>query len=106
MTAKKNLYVFKKSDGSKKTAEELVDYYADLCERFPIISIEDGCAENDWDGWKKLTRKLGGGIQLVGDDLFVTNVQFLRRGIAEHRSEFHFDQGKSNWHAYGNAGDH
>ena len=82
--SKENLYVFKKSDGSKKTAEELVDYYADLCERFPIISIEDGCAENDWDGWKKLTRKLGGRIQLVGDDLFVTNVEFLRRGIAEH----------------------
>ncbi len=82
--SEKNLYVFKKSDGSKKTAEELVDYYADLCERFPIISIEDGCAEDDWDGWKKLTKKLGGRIQLVGDDLFVTNVEFLRRGIAEH----------------------
>src|SRR5947207_2948576 len=82
--SEKNLYVFKKSDGSKKTAEELVNYYADLCERFPIISIEDGCAEDDWDGWKKLTRKLGARIQLVGDDLFVTNVQFLRRGIAEH----------------------
>jgi enolase len=82
--SEKNLYVFKKSDGSKKTAEELVNYYADLCERFPIISIEDGCAEDDWDGWKKLTRKLGGGIQLVGDDLFVTNVEFLRRGIVEH----------------------
>jgi enolase len=80
---KKNLYVFKKSDGSKKTAEELVDYYADLCERFPIVSIEDGCAEDDWDGWKKLTKKLGHRIQLVGDDLFVTNVEFLRRGIAE-----------------------
>src|SRR5881397_1118515 len=77
-------YVFKKSDGSRKTAEELIDYYADLCARFPIISIEDGCAENDWDGWKKLTEKLGGKIQLVGDDLFVTNVEFLRRGIAEH----------------------
>jgi enolase len=82
--SEKNLYVFKKSDGSKKTAEELVNYYADLCERFPIISIEDGCAEDDWDGWKKLTSKLGGGIQLVGDDLFVTNVEFLRRGITEH----------------------
>ena len=82
--SEENLYVFKKSDGSKKTAEELVDYYADLCDRFPIISIEDGCAEDDWDGWKKLTKKLGGRIQLVGDDLFVTNVEFLRRGIAEH----------------------
>jgi enolase len=78
------LYVFKKSDGSKRTAEELINYYADLCDRFPIISIEDGCAENDWDGWKKLTKKLGEKIQLVGDDLFVTNVEFLRRGIAEH----------------------
>jgi enolase len=81
---KQNLYIFKKSDGSKKTADELIDYYADLCARFPIISIEDGCAENDWDGWKKLTKKLGEKIQLVGDDLFVTNVEFLRRGIAEH----------------------
>ena len=80
----KNLYVFKKSDGAEKTAEELVDYYAELCARFPIISIEDGCAENDWDGWKKLTEKLGSKIQLVGDDLFVTNVKFLQKGIAEH----------------------
>jgi len=82
--SRNNLYVFKKSDGSKRTAEELVNYYADLCARFPIISIEDGCAENDWDGWKRLTEKLGNKIQLVGDDLFVTNVEFLRRGIAEH----------------------
>ena len=82
--SRNNLYVFKKSDGSKRTAEELVNYYADLCARFPIISIEDGCAENDWDGWRKLTEKLGDKIQLVGDDLFVTNVEFLRRGIAEH----------------------
>jgi enolase len=82
--SRSNLYVFKKSDGSKRTAEELINYYADLCARFPIISIEDGCAENDWEGWKKLTEALGGKIQLVGDDLFVTNVEFLRRGIAEH----------------------
>ncbi len=80
----RNIYVFKKSGGSRKTAEELVEYYAQLCARFPIISIEDGCAENDWEGWKRLTEKLGGKIQLVGDDLFVTNVEFLRRGIAEH----------------------
>src|SRR5438067_12690181 len=78
------VYVFKKSDGSKKTVGELIDYYANLCARFPIISIEDGCAQNDWAGWKKLTEKLGGKIQLVGDDLFVTNVAFLRKGIAEH----------------------
>src|SRR5436853_6217590 len=80
----KNVYVFKKSDGSQKSAEELVDYYAELCARFPIVSIEDGCAENDWVGWKKLTEELGQKIQLVGDDVFVTNVEFLRRGIAEH----------------------
>jgi enolase len=82
--SKNNVYIFKKSDGSKKTADELVEYYAGLCARFPIISIEDGCAENDWAGWKKLTAKLGKKIQLVGDDLFVTNVEFLRKGIAEH----------------------
>src|SRR5438477_262170 len=80
----KNAYVFKKSDGSQKSAAELVNYYAELCARFPIVSIEDGCAENDWDGWKKLTKRLGTKIQLVGDDLFVTNVEFLRNGIAEH----------------------
>ncbi|HEX8077192.1 MAG TPA: phosphopyruvate hydratase, partial [Chthoniobacterales bacterium] len=82
--AEQNAYVFKKSDGSKRTAEELVDYYATLAGRFPLISIEDGCAENDWDGWKKLTARLGKKIQLVGDDLFVTNVEFLRKGILEN----------------------
>ena len=82
--AESNVYVFEKSDGAKKTVEELIDCYVDLCARFPIISIEDGCAENDWDGWKKLTTRLGDKIQLVGDDVFVTNVEFLRKGIAEH----------------------
>ena len=81
---KRNVYVFKKSDGSKKTAEELIEYYVDLCDRFPIVSIEDGCAENDWDGWRKLTAKLGKKVQLVGDDLFVTNVEFLKKGIEQH----------------------
>jgi enolase len=80
--ASKNAYVFKKSDGSVKSAEELVAFYADLQKKYPIISIEDGCAENDWDGWKVLTDKLGKTTQLVGDDLFVTNVEFLARGIA------------------------
>ncbi|HEV2046505.1 MAG TPA: phosphopyruvate hydratase [Chthoniobacterales bacterium] len=80
----RNAYVFKKSDGSARTAEELIDLYVDLCARFPIISIEDGCAENDWDGWKKMTARLGDKIQLVGDDLFVTNVKFLQKGIDEH----------------------
>jgi enolase len=76
-----NAYVFKKSDGSKRSAEELIDLYESLARKFPIISIEDGCAENDWDGWKKLTDRLGKSMQLVGDDLFVTNVAFLRKGI-------------------------
>jgi enolase len=80
----KNAYVFKKSDGSVKSADDLVDYYVHLCGRFPIVSIEDGCAENDWDGWKKLTARLGRKIQLVGDDLFVTNVKFLQKGIDQH----------------------
>ena len=81
--AKQNAYVFKKSDKSVKSAEELVAFYADLQKRYPIISIEDGCAENDWDGWKIITDKLGKTTQLVGDDLFVTNVDFLSRGINE-----------------------
>jgi enolase len=74
-------YVFKKSDGSKRTAAELVAYYKELQKKFPIISIEDGMAENDWEGWKVITAELGKTTQLVGDDLFVTNVEFLKKGI-------------------------
>jgi enolase len=81
--AKSNAYVFKKSDGSKRSAEELIDLYSKLCAKYPIVSIEDGCAENDWAGWKKLTDALGAKVQLVGDDLFVTNVSFLRKGIEQ-----------------------
>jgi enolase len=76
-------YIFKKSSGRKLTGEELIAFYAELTAKYPIISIEDGCAENDWKTWKLLTDKLGDKIQLVGDDLFVTNVKFLRRGIEE-----------------------
>jgi enolase len=79
--AAKKQYVFKKSDGSRRTGAELVAYYKKLCSKYPIISIEDGCAENDWATWKLLTEALGEKIQLVGDDLFVTNVEFLRKGI-------------------------
>ena len=96
---KQNAYVFKKSDGSKRTADELVDYYASLCERFPIISIEDGCAENDWDGWKKLTDRLGDKIQLVGDDLFVTNVAVPAQGHRPRRGQFHSRKGEPDRHA-------
>jgi enolase len=78
---KEKRYVFKKSDGLKRTAEEMVGYLSELAAKFPIISIEDGCAENDWDGWKNLTDALGRKVQLVGDDLLVTNVQFLRKAI-------------------------
>jgi enolase len=74
-------YVFKKSDGRKLSAEQLIGFYRDLQKKYPIISIEDGTAESDWDGWKKLTDALGDQTQLVGDDLFVTNVEFLRKGI-------------------------
>jgi enolase len=74
-------YVFKKSSGRKLSGDELVDFYAQLCAMYPLVSIEDGCAESDWVTWKKLTNKLGDKIQLVGDDLFVTNVKFLQKGI-------------------------
>ncbi len=77
----KNKYVFKKSDKSERSAAELVAYYAELKKKFPIISIEDGCAENDWDGWGIITKEMGANTQIVGDDLFVTNVEFLQKGI-------------------------
>lgn len=76
-------YVFKKSDNRELSSEEMADYWADWCEKYPIISVEDGMAENDWDGWIYLTEKIGDRIQLVGDDVFVTNVRFLQRGIDE-----------------------
>ncbi|WP_300366532.1 phosphopyruvate hydratase [Brachyspira sp.] len=77
----KKKYVFHKSDNRELTPAEMVDFYADLCSKYPIISIEDGVAEDDWEGWSLLTQKLGGKIQLVGDDLFVTNVKRLQMGL-------------------------
>jgi enolase len=74
-------YTFKKSDGRVLTGDELVNFYKELTAKYPIISIEDGCAESDWDTWKKLTDAIGDRVQLVGDDLFVTNTEFLKRGI-------------------------
>jgi len=74
-------YVFKKSDKSAKSSEEMVRYWAKWAKDYPIVSIEDGLAEDDWDGWAMLTKELGGKIQLVGDDLFVTNVERLQMGI-------------------------
>jgi enolase len=74
-------YTFKKSTGKTVSGDQLIEFYVELCGKYPIISLEDGCAENDWTNWKKLTDKLGSKIQLVGDDVFVTNVKFLQRGI-------------------------
>jgi enolase len=79
--AKTKTYTFKKSDGKKLKSDEMVEYWAKWAKKYPIISIEDGMGEEDWDGWKKLTDKIGDKVQLVGDDLFVTNVQFLQKGI-------------------------
>ncbi len=76
-----NVYHFKKSTGDKLTSSQMVDFWADWRKKYPIISIEDGFAEEDWDGWKLMTDKLGSSTQLVGDDLFVTNVNFLQKGI-------------------------
>jgi enolase len=76
-----NSYIFKKSSGKKLSSDEMVDYWVNWASKYPIISIEDGMAEDDWDGWKKMTEKLGKKIQLVGDDLFVTNVKRLQEGI-------------------------
>ena len=76
-------YVAKKGDKSRKSSDQLVDYWAGWVQKYPIISLEDGMAEGDWGGWKKLTDKVGDRVQLVGDDLFVTNVKFLRKGIDE-----------------------
>jgi enolase len=74
-------YTFKKSTGKTISGDQLIEFYVKLCGKYPIVSIEDGCAEGDWTNWKKLTDKLGSEIQLVGDDVFVTNVKFLQRGI-------------------------
>ena len=76
--------VFEDEKGCRRTADEQIDYLEQLITKYPIDSIEDGMSENDWEGWRRLTERIGGRCQLVGDDLFVTNVEFLSRGIAEH----------------------
>ena len=80
---KSKSYVFHKSDGAKKSSEEMVEFWTKWCKKYPIISIEDGMNEDDWAGWKMLTEAVGGKVQLVGDDLFVTNVKKLEKGISE-----------------------
>jgi enolase len=79
----KGKYSFRAGGKVERTAEQLVDWYEKLLDRFPIVSIEDGMAENDWKGWRLLTERIGSRVQLVGDDLFVTNAELLARGIAE-----------------------
>ncbi|MBV9850064.1 MAG: phosphopyruvate hydratase, partial [Armatimonadetes bacterium] len=79
----KGSYVLK-GEGRTLSGDEMVDYYANLVEKYPIISIEDGCAEDDWATWRKLTERIGHKVQLVGDDLFVTNTKFLQKGIESH----------------------
>jgi enolase len=81
--AEKKKYVFKKGDKSELTSEQMVAFYDNWIRQYPIVSLEDGLAENDWEGWRMLTDKLGGRIQLVGDDIFVTNVKLLQGGIEE-----------------------
>jgi enolase len=81
--AEKKKYVWKKSTGQELSDDDLISYYKKLCDKYPIIMIEDGCAENDWPAWKKITQALGADIQLVGDDIFVTNTRLLRKGIQE-----------------------
>ena len=76
-------YVFKKSDKSAKSSEEMVRYFSEWVRQYPIVSLEDGLAEDDWKGWQMLTRELGGRIQLVGDDIFVTNIKIFGRGIEQ-----------------------
>jgi len=76
-----NAYVFKKSDGRRLSSDQMVAFWQEWAAKYPIISIEDGMAENDWDGWKALTEAIGERMQLVGDDLFVTNTKFLQKGI-------------------------
>jgi enolase len=76
-------YVFKKGDGSRRSAKDMIDLYTGWVDRYPIVSIEDGLAEDDWEGWKRLTEALGHRVQIVGDDLFVTNVDRLSRGIEQ-----------------------
>jgi len=80
----KGLYIFKKSDKREMTPSEMVSYWAEWVKKYPIISIEDGCAEDDWKGWAELTKAIGNSCQLVGDDLFVTNVKRLAKGINEN----------------------
>ena len=96
-------YVFKKSDKSAKSSEEMVKYWAKWVNDYPIVSLEDGLAENDWEGWANLTKELGGKIQLVGDDIFVTNIEISARGHREGHCQFDPDQAQPDRHGQRDA---
>ena len=99
-------YVFKKGDGSRRSAAALTDYYRDLAARYPIVSLEDGLGEDDWDGWVHLTKELGGRLQLVGDDLFVTNVQYLNARHRSGRRQRYSHQAQPDRHRHRDPGRH
>ena len=99
-------YVFFKSDKSKKSSEEMVKLYADWVRQYPIVSLEDGLAQDDWEGWALLTKELGSKIQLVGDDIFVTNTERLAARHRRRRGQFNSDQAEPDWHGHGNHSRH
>ena len=99
-------YVFKKGDGSRRNAQAMTDYYRDLAARYPIVSIEDGLAEDDWDGWVHLTEELGSKLQLVGDDIFVTNVAIFAERHRIGRGQRHSHQAEPDRHGHRDPGDH
>ncbi len=96
-------YVFKKSGEADRTSEQMVELYEDWIRQYPIVSIEDGVAEGDWDGWKLLTQALGDRVQLVGDDVFVTNPEILKRGIADKVGNAPAGEAESDRHRHRNA---
>ena len=100
----KKKYVFKKSDKSERTSQQMVEFYANWVRQYPIVSLEDGMAEDDWDGWKLITEMLGKKIQLVGDDLFVTNSERLQLGIDRGVANSILIKVNQIGTAYGNAG--
>ncbi len=98
-------YILSTEKKPRKTSEEMVKFYQDLVKKYPIVSIEDGLAENDWEGWKGLTEALGSKIQIVGDDIFVTNKKLLRERYFTGHCQFHPDQAESDRYADGDSGD-
>ena len=96
-------YVFKKSDKSAKSSDDMVKFYAKWVKDYPIVSLEDGLSEDDWDGWQNLTKELGGKIQLVGDDIFVTNIQIFGRRNREGNRQLDPDQVEPDRHGQRNS---